>query len=145
MKKIDIGCGDCKEDGWIGMDYRKLQEVDIVQDLEEFPWWVNDEEYDMARCNHVVEHINPCKGTFIKFMDEVWRILKPGSEFHIETPYAPSKGFFRDPTHCNPCNEETWDYFTPEHPLYYVYQPKPWVKKHLEFDEDNIKVILIKQ
>jgi cephalosporin hydroxylase len=31
-----------------------------------------------------------------------------------------------DPTHCNPANETTWEYFDPSKPLYEMYKPKPW-------------------
>jgi len=144
-KKLDIGCGNNKKDEtWFGIDYRKLPLVDKVQNLEKFPWKLPSNHFEIARCMHVVEHINPCQGTFIKFMDEIWRVLREGSDLFIETPYAPSTGFFRDPTHCNPCNEETWFYFTPEHPLYNVYQPKPWKLKYLDWNDDEIKIILTK-
>lgn len=143
--KLDIGCGDRKLDyTWTGIDYRKLEGVDIVQDLEKFPWNIPNDCASIARCMHVVEHINPCKGTFIKFMDEIWRTMMTGADLYIECPYATSKGYFRDPTHCNPCNEETWEYFDHTKPLYNVYKPKPWSIESLEFDQDTIKVILRK-
>ena len=51
----------------------------------------------------------------------------------------------QDPTHCNPCNEATFGYFTPSHGLYNIYKPKPWSIKVLTWDPTrNIEVVLVK-
>lgn len=147
--KLDIGCGANKQGkDWIGLDYRKLPGVDIIQDLEKFPWPLPDNCATLAVASHVVEHINPAGGAFIKFMDEVWRVLKEGGEFIIGAPYAGSSGYFQDPTHVNPCNEMTWSYFDPKCPsnLYYIYKPKPWKIKINAFSMNgNLEVVLIKR
>lgn len=36
--KIDIGCGNSKRSGYIGLDCLKLPDVDIVHDLNTFPY-----------------------------------------------------------------------------------------------------------
>jgi len=149
--KLDIGCGGNKQDGFVGMDYRKLKGVDIVQDIEKTPWPLPDESVVLAVASHVVEHIDPHAGVFMRFMDEVWRVLKPDGEFAITTPYAGSIGYFQDPTHCNPCNENTFRYFDPlDVPtggqLYGIYKPKPWRIKLNAFSQSgNLDVILVKR
>jgi len=158
MKKIpklsfvDIGCGGNKQGKeWFGIDYRKMPGVDLVQDLEKFPWKVSSESFNTAICSHVVEHINPSHGIFISFMNECWRILKPGSEIIIGAPYATSVGMFRDPTHCNFINEETWSYFDPHDQffdggLYHIYSPLPWkIKINTWHANGNIEVVLVKR
>ena len=153
--RLDIGCGGNKQGpNWVGIDYRPIPGiVDIVHDLETFPWPLPDECAQVAIASHVVEHINPAKGTFISFMDEVWRVLQYGGEFGIATPYAGSHGYFQDPTHINPCNETTFAYFDPLDQmtggqLYRIYQPKPWQIKpgslHLN-KNGNLEVVLIKR
>ena len=152
--RLDIGCGSNKQPGFVGMDYRKVDGVDIVQDLEEFPWKaLPDESVLVAIATHVVEHINPAKGIFINFMNEVWRTLKPDGEFAIVTPYAGSHGYFQDPSHINPCNETTFRYFDPLDEktggqLYHIYEPAPWQIKPgtMSFKRgQNIEVVLIKR
>jgi len=150
--KLDIGCGENKQGpDWIGIDVRKLPGVDIVWDLEKFPWPLPDESVVIAIASHVVEHIDPHGGTFLKFMDEVWRVLKPDCEFGIVTPYAGSPGYWQDPTHCNPCNENTWAYFDPLEPrfngqLYKIYKPKPWrIKMNTWHSNGNLEVVLVKR
>jgi len=151
--RLDIGCGGNKQGkDWVGMDYRALPGVDIVQDLEEFPWKdLPDNSVTVATATHVVEHINPAKGVFINFMNEVWRVLKPGGQFAIVTPYAGSHGYWQDPSHINPCNETTWKYFDPEDKitqgmLYGIYQPAPWqIQLNAFKKEGNMEVVLVKR
>ena len=149
--KLDIGCGGNKQGKeWFGIDYRKLDGVDLVQDLEVFPWALPSECASVAVASHVVEHINPSHGIFISFVNEVWRVLKPGGEFFISAPYATSVGMFRDPTHCNFINEETFSYFSPnDHfykgALYQIYSPLPWeIKINTWHDVGNLECVLRK-
>ena len=151
ISQIDIGAGSNKTGkDWFGIDYRKLPGIDLVQDLESFPWKIPSESFNTAVANHVVEHINPSHGVFISFMNEVHRILKPDGEFIIGAPYATSIGMFRDPTHCNFVNEETWSYFSPMDEfyhggLYHIYSPLPWKIKINTWNSDgNLEVVLVK-
>ena len=146
--KIDLGCGENKQPNFIGIDVRPLKGVDIVHDLEKFPYPLPDNCASLAVASHLVEHINPHGGVFLKFMDEVWRILKPDGEFLIGTPYAGSPGYWQDPTHCNPCSENTWRYFDPLDPsgLYRIYKPKPWkIKINTWHSNGNLEAVLIKR
>jgi predicted SAM-dependent methyltransferase len=95
--------------------------------------------------SHVVEHIPPHNLGFIKFMNEVWRVLKPGGEFAIVCPHGRSDGYIQDPTHCNMLNENTFLYFVQDHPLWQFYKPAPWTIKYLSFDPTaNIECVLVK-
>lgn len=149
---VDIGCGGNKQGpNWFGIDYRKMPGVDLVQDLEKFPWKISSESFNTAVCSHVIEHINPSHGIFISFMNEAWRILKPDGEMIIGAPYATSTGMFRDPTHVNFINEETFTYFDPEDiwykgGLYHIYSPLPWrIKINTWHSTGNIEVVLVKR
>lgn len=123
---LDIGCGGNKQQNFVGIDYRPLDGVDIVHNIEELPWPLPDECVLKAIMSHVYEHINPVGGLVLKIMDEIWRIMKPGGQLAIAMPYGWSFGYIQDPTHCNPANEATWQYFDPRYPLYGIYRPKPW-------------------
>jgi len=144
--RLDIGCGRNKQGPtWVGIDFQGLPGVDIVHDLMQFPWPLESDSVLVAVASHVVEHIPPANLGFIHWMDEVWRVLKPGGEFAIVTPHGWSAGYLQDPTHVNPCNENTWVYFVKEHPFYQFYSPKPWKIKMLTWDYTaNIEVVLIK-
>ena len=149
---VDIGCGANKQGkNWFGIDYRQLPGVDLVQNLEIFPWLIPSETFTTAVASHVVEHIQPSQGIFISFMNEVWRILKPEGDFLISAPYCTSPGMFRDPTHCNFINEETWSYFDPHDQfynggLYHIYAPLPWkIKINTWNNNGNVEVVLTKR
>lgn len=147
--RIDLGCGGRKQEGFIGVDLRPLKGVDIVQDLEEFPWKeIPDACASLVMASHLVEHINPAKFGFVKFMDEVWRILKPGGQFMISNPRAGTEGFYQDPTHINNVTEVTWKYFDPLDPsgLYTIYRPKPWKVQFCAYHMDgNMETVLVKR
>jgi len=121
---LDIGCGDNKQQGFVGMDKRKLKGVDIVHDLEKFPYPLPDESCLTIVGSHIVEHIKPW--LMIDFMNELWRIMKPNGQLALAHPYGVNDLFVQDPTHCNACSERTWQYFDPKYPLYGVYKPSPW-------------------
>jgi SAM-dependent methyltransferase len=143
--KLDIGCGGNKQEGFIGMDKRPLEGVDIVHDLENFPWPLQSNKCIVAVAAHFVEHLKPW--LMLDFMNEVWRVMKPGGTFAIAVPYAGSRGFWQDPTHINGCNEVTWQYFDPDYPLYTIYKPKPWkIRKGFPVYQvqGNMEVILEK-
>ena len=42
VRKLDIGCGRGKPDGYIGIDMLDFDGVDIVWNLENFPWPLED-------------------------------------------------------------------------------------------------------
>ena len=144
--RLDIACGHNKQGpGWIGIDFQPLPGVDIVHDLTVFPWPLENNSVLVAVASHIIEHIPPQNMGFVRFMNEVWRVMKPGGEFAITTPHGWSAGYLQDPTHCNPCNENTFFYFVHGHPLYGFYQPKPWTIKYLSWAyEANIEIVLVK-
>jgi len=150
--QLDIGCGGNKQGpDWLGIDKRPLDGVDIVHDLEVFPWPLEDESVIRAIASHVIEHINPANGIFLRFMDEVWRVLKPDGQFAIMLPHGYSPGQMQDPSHINSSNEATWAYFDPLEPktgghLYRIYRPKPWelVKMYWE-PNANMEILLRKR
>jgi len=89
---------------------------------------------------------------FLRFMDEIWRLLKPGGKFMIAFPHGRSEGFMQDPTHVACRNQNTWLYFDPLHPsdpqgtLYSFYRPKPWKIEHNSyFETGNCEVVLSKR
>lgn len=120
--KLEIGCGRSKAPGYVGLDRVALPGVDIVHEIEEFPWPmpnssvpIPDSSVTEIRAYHVLEHLRDLVGV----MEEAHRILKPGGLFSIVVPYYRHEGAFADPTHTRFFTERTFHYFTPEEPLNY--------------------------
>ena len=134
MQKInlDVGCGVRKQHGFIGMDKRDLDGVDIVHDVTDLPWPLDDDSCCTVLMSHLIEHIQPA--LHIDIIDECWRVIEPDGLLIISTPHPYSFGWHQDPTHCASWNEATPMYFVPGNELYDVYQPKPWRIDNLSFD-----------
>lgn len=150
--RLDIACGNHKELDWTGIDIQQLPGVDIVHDLNVHPWPIADSTVEQAKAWHIVEHIPPVavteKGTrrpFIEFMDECWRVLRVGARMDVETPFGSSDGYLHDPTHCNPCDEVTFEHFDPAFRRYQTYQPKPWRIVSLRWMRDGQLNVLLEK
>jgi predicted SAM-dependent methyltransferase len=119
MVKIDLGCGlNKKGEDYIGVDYTKVDGVDIVHNLNEYPWPFEDNSVDEIFTSHYVEHIphnifnpNDKRDGLIQFMDECYRILKVGGKLTIQVPFGSSIRAFQDPTHERFLFKESFYYF----------------------------------
>ena len=140
---LDVGCGDNLQPGFVGMDKRKLENVDIVHDIEVFPWPIEDEVVSVIMMSHLVEHIKPWLQ--LDLINEAWRVLEPEGLLLISTPYGGSFRYNQDPTHCAPWNEATVAYFVKGTGLYEVYKPKPWkLEKCNYYIQGDLEVVLKK-
>lgn len=106
-KAIDIGCGGKKLPGADGIDSIALPGVDIVHDLDVFPWPIKENTYDLVFANHFMEHSRDV----VSVMNEVGRILKPGGVLMFQVPYFRSVDAFNDPTHESFFSSGSMDYF----------------------------------
>jgi len=117
MKKIlDVGCGTNKIKDAIGLDSVQLDGVDIVHDLNSYPWPFKDEEFDIIYMNDIIEHLDDT----IKVMEELYRILKKGGKVIIRVVYWNHRYSFSDPTHVHYFTEMSFDFFTGKYREYYT-------------------------
>jgi hypothetical protein len=56
---LDIGCGENKQPGFVGLDYRALPGVDIVWDIHKRPWPLPNNSVLTAMASHLLEHVPP--------------------------------------------------------------------------------------
>jgi len=88
MKKLNLGCGQFRKEGYINLDISLLSKADVICDLEKFPYPFNDSTFDLIEADHLLEHLsNP-----FQVMSEINRILKPGGMIYIRVPHF-SRGF----------------------------------------------------
>lgn len=95
--KLDLGCGRAKKPGFTGIDVSADTDADIVHDLTVVPWPIADGSVDEAYSAQFFEHLDGRQR--IAFMQELHRILKPGAQATIITPYWTSGRAMQDPTH----------------------------------------------
>lgn len=106
--KLDLGCGQNVKEGFLGVDLYApgAKRVDLMR----FPWPFKSDSVDEIHCSHFLEHVpGKLRG---RFMDEVWRILKPDCKITVMVPYGHSNRATQDFTHeWPPITEESFLYF----------------------------------
>lgn len=138
QKKLNLACGETRIADYFGIDIAKMDSVDAVMDLTDFPWDIESDSAEKVICNHFIEHLPmDMHGTLlaraisrgadlvtaantilqipndglILFMQELYRIMKVGGEATFETPYYSSCVAWQDPTHRRAIAENTFNYF----------------------------------
>lgn len=106
-KILDLGCGNRKREGSVGLDRVALPNVDIVHDLERFPYPFPDSSFDRIILQHVIEHVENVVG----LIEEIHRVGRPGAIVEIYTPHFTSSNSFNDPTHRHHFSLLTFDFF----------------------------------
>jgi SAM-dependent methyltransferase len=81
--RLNLACGEDRKPGFLGVDQIQSEGVDIVWDLNKYPLPFDDNSVDEIICNHFIEHADD----LVKFMEELYRIMKPGSSGIITAPY----------------------------------------------------------
>jgi SAM-dependent methyltransferase len=108
IKSLDIGCGRSKTSGCTGIDRVRLPGVDIVHDLDQFPWPFPDDEFSIIYANHFLEHV----GHILETLAEIHRICMPGGRLIIRVPHYASDNFHTDLTHKVAFGYRSFDHFS---------------------------------
>lgn len=93
--KLNLGCGTDIKQGYVNLDIIKREGVDVVHNLDSYPYPFPDNHFDEIIAIHLLEHVDD----FLKTLEELYRILKPGGKIKAIVPYFSSTGAFQDPTH----------------------------------------------
>jgi predicted SAM-dependent methyltransferase len=135
--KLDIGCGTSKKEGFLGVDILELPDVNVVHDLNVFPYPFKDSEVDEIWMDQVLEHLNEP----LKVIEELYRICKNGASITIGVPYFRSFYATIDPTHKNFFGIHWFDYFDPKSPFCqrYQYSKVRFNINKIEFDREWVK------
>ena len=104
---VELGCGNKKKPGRIGVDRVDLPEVDIVADLEAGLPFLPDRCVDEIRCRSVLEHIEDFQHVF----REMVRVLKDDGRAFIFVPHFSNPYYYSDYTHRRPFGLYTFYYF----------------------------------
>ncbi len=84
MIKLNLGSNKKKIDGYTNVDALKLENVDIVHNLIDFPYPFESDSVDEILMVEVLEHISWRKTEEV--LRECYRILKVGGKLHIQVP-----------------------------------------------------------
>ena len=130
IKSVDLGCGPNKVEGCFGVDNYQFEGVDLICDLNQYPWPIDDNSFDVVYARQIIEHITDA----VAFLKEIHRIGKPGAEVHIETPHFSAASSWGDITHLRHLSAKWHASFTrPKHYLFYKLPEFKLVKNTIEF------------
>ncbi len=105
---LDIGCGKRKvEPDSIGIDQSSDSAADIVWDLNQFPWPIEDNRFHRIHMANVIEHVD----NIMRTMAEVHRVAQDGASVFIATPHFSSHNSYVDPTHKWHLAAASFEYF----------------------------------
>jgi ubiquinone/menaquinone biosynthesis C-methylase UbiE len=110
---LDVGCGRDKLPGALGMDKNPRSDADVIHDLDQLPWPLEDSRFDFVRAQDVLEHVSD----FFGVMEEIHRVCRDGALVEVRMPFMSSLHFATDPTHRRAGTSATFDYFDPKLPL----------------------------
>jgi SAM-dependent methyltransferase len=113
LQTLDIGCGNAKTPGAIGIDSNPSTQADVIHDLNVYPWPLESNRFDVIIGNHIIEHV----ADMLKFMEEVHRVSKIGARSRFVTPHFSNRFSYTDPTHIRHLSIRSLDYFAPKRNL----------------------------
>lgn len=93
---LDLGCGPhSKVEGSVGLDVRPAPHVDVVHDLNDYPYPFDADAFDKVNMSHVIEHITRP----LHAMAELHRVTRHGGEIRVITPHYSSQLSYGDLEH----------------------------------------------
>ncbi len=141
---VNLGCGNMRLTDCINVDFRDTESADTVHDLTVFPWPFEDEQFGNAIASDIIEHIL----YVVPFLDECWRIIKPGGQLFIRTTNFQTEQSYRDPTHLHYFTLKSFDFFDPDTSTgekYPQYSDRKWQVKRKAIDGQELVFNLIKR
>ena len=105
---IELGCGPSKRDpAAIGIDALDFPGVDLVGDVFEVLAAFPENAVGACYSSHFFEHL-PDTG---RLLDELGRVMRPGSLLEVKVPHFSNPYFYSDPTHSRTFGLYTMSYF----------------------------------
>ena len=106
--KLNLGAGLDIKEGHVNLDSVKLHGIDVIHDLNKFPYPFEDNTFDEVFASHVLEHVDDLSAT----MAELKRICRSGARIKVRGPHFSCGVSYRDPTHKRYFSYFTFDYFS---------------------------------
>lgn len=124
MKKLNLGCGEFKKEGFVNLDWLESVDPDVLHDLNVFPYPFAENTFNYIEGNHVLEHLEDPFGV----MRELHRITVSGGKILVRVPHF-SRGF------SHPEHQRGFDITFP----HYFQKDFPGGYMGVEFDLEKVK------
>lgn len=126
--RLNIGCGRDIREGYINLDYHMAEGVQIVHDLNKYPYPFKSNVFDEIIAYDIIEHIESPQ----HIMNELFRILKKGGTLRIKVPHHTNPDAY-DCFHKSFWNVQCFDAF--------VINPR---RNHISMESTNALFKLVK-
>ena len=83
MLRLNLGAGSDRRAGYLNVDRVETDYIDVVHDLEKFPYPWADSSAEVILMHHVLEHLGDIRAV----MDELWRILIVDGRLELYVPH----------------------------------------------------------
>lgn len=132
-KKIELGCGQKKPQGFYGVDKVDTPQTDKVIDLDENEWDLPTDYFSKVRAIDLYEHVNDS----VNFLEEIYRLCEDGAEVFIRTPHRSSQNW-TDGTHKRLAGLDSINFYFTEGGPYSYYS-------NAVFSQENAKIAFRKR
>jgi len=109
-RRIDIGCGTAKRDGFTGIDVLPLPGVDMLRDVDRHGLPFSDDTIAAVHSSHFLEHVRD----LVFVMNEIHRVCVHGAVVTLIVPTLLGPWAAADPTHVRLFNARSFGYFAGE-------------------------------
>ena len=99
LKRLNLGCGLNKFDGYLNVDVSDLVKPDQIVDLNVTPWPWKDNEFGHIVAKDVLEHLGDTPKDFMNILKEMYRISDNGAVWEVQVPHWRCDIAVDDPTH----------------------------------------------
>lgn len=107
--RLNLGSGALPKTGYVNVDRNPAAPgVNLVHDLDIYPWPFADASVDELQMEHCLEHLVDHN----RAMKEIHRILKPGARARIVVPHFTWQLAWSDPTHRHFFGYHSFEYYT---------------------------------
>lgn len=104
--RLNLGCGERTETGYLGLDILLTSATDIICDLNK-PLPFASGTVEMVYAKSVLEHLDNLEG----LLREIHRVLQPDGKVYVYVPHWTNPFFYSDYTHRRFFGLATFDYF----------------------------------
>lgn len=111
MRRLNLGAGADAKPGFVNLDINPGPGIDVVHDLNRFPYPFKDDEFDEILAYSILEHVDD----IVRTMEELHRILKPGGRVDIIVPHYNGPIAWGNPTHVRTFSYESFLFFVKGH------------------------------
>lgn len=111
QKKLNMGCGFKKLEGFWNVDNDSFTNPDQQWDLEITPWPWETDFFEKIMVDNVLEHLGNTPNNFLDIIKQMYRVTMPDGEWMISLPHHRSDTYFDDFGHVRILTPKTFKLF----------------------------------